>query len=200
VTNANVTAWDNNSIQAFTALTASSGWIIRQEVQDYWQTSNQTYTYSNYTINASKSGFTTNTTQVNLTTNTIIYLIITSLGQVTNCSTYKCFILRTSGTAVAIFDALGAVDINGSLLESASGSPDTNDFIIRNSTGATVAWIDDATGNFSLIGTISENNGVACNPPNGSFFIRGNNSECVAYINSTGDLWLRGELQENAFS
>jgi hypothetical protein len=125
--------------------------------------------------------------------------VITSGSNGVNCTAYKCFITRSSGNPVVIFDALGAVDLKASLTQSASGSPGANDFIIRNSTGSAVAWIN-ASGNLLIKGTLSENNGVACTPPANSFFIKGNNSECVAYVNNTGDLWLKGDLRENVLT
>jgi len=151
-------------------------------------------TAGNYTVKV-------NTTYNGMSAEATGTLIVQSTGGVgVNCTSYKCFIIRSSGNPIAIFDALGAVDLKGTLTTLATGGPDANDFIIRNSTGSSVFWVDDSTGNAYALGSLSENNGVACSPPAGSFFIRGNNSECVAYVNSTGDLWLKGDLRESVLT
>ncbi|MBN2052784.1 hypothetical protein JW756_04745 [Candidatus Woesearchaeota archaeon] len=122
-----------------------------------------------------------------------------SPGSVCN-STSSCFILRASGSPVAVFDKWGALDIKGNIVQSSTDSPGANDFIVRNSTGAPVAWVDDTTGNITLLGAFSENNDVFCTPPEKSFIIVGNNSECVAYVNETGDLWIRSASKEKQLS
>jgi hypothetical protein len=126
-------------------------------------------------------------------------LTIQSHGGSVNCTAYKCFITRSNGNLVAIFDALGALDLKATIVQSASGSPEVNDFIIRNSTATPIAWIN-ASGNLIIKGTLSKNNGVACNTPASSFFIREKNSECVAYVNASGGLWLKGDLRENVLT
>ena len=76
VDSANVTAWDKNNNQAFTDLTNSSGWVSRKTLREYWQ--NETYSqyYTNYTVNASKSGYDNESREVNLTTNKVIYFTL----------------------------------------------------------------------------------------------------------------------------
>jgi len=81
VNQANVTAWQVNSTQEFTELTASSGYIIRQTLTEYTHNATQVYpdnvTYStNYTVNANLSGYTNATQEVNLTENKNIYLTL----------------------------------------------------------------------------------------------------------------------------
>jgi hypothetical protein len=177
----------------------ANNYVSNQSLPTTDDNGNYNYTWStstagNYTIKV-------NTTYIGLyaeANGTLVIQAATAGGGV-NCTGYKCFITRSSGNAVVIFDALGAVDLKASLTQSASSSPEANDFIIRNSTGTPVAWIN-ASGNFFIKGTLSENNGVACTPPTNSFFIKGNNSECVAYVDNSGNLWVKGDLRENVLT
>ncbi|MCK5062625.1 MAG: hypothetical protein KAR23_01740, partial [Candidatus Aenigmarchaeota archaeon] len=80
IEDANVTAWQSNSTEAFTRLTDASGNIPRQVLTEYMQNYTAKYytDYNNYTVNATKSGSSENTIQVNLTTNKQIYLTLSS--------------------------------------------------------------------------------------------------------------------------
>jgi hypothetical protein len=150
-------------------------------------------TTGNYEIKA-------NTTYDGMNAEAIGTLVVqTEAGVGVNCTSYKCFIIRSSGNPIAIFDSLGAVDLRSTIIQSAATTPGATDFIIRNSTATPVAWVN-ASGNLFIKGVLVENTGVACSPPTGSFFILGNNSECVAYVNNTGDLWLKGDLRESVLT
>ena len=46
-------------------------------------------------------------------------------------------------------------------------------------------------------GNITQSVGTYCKAPTGSFIVVDRNKNCVAYIDSEGNLWLRGKLNEN---
>jgi len=84
ISQANVTAWMNNGTQTFNELTDGTGYITRQELTEYTHNASQVYPdnvtyFTNYTVNATKSGFTENTTEVNLTESKMIYLTLTDI-------------------------------------------------------------------------------------------------------------------------
>jgi len=117
----------------------------------------------------------------------------------TTCGAYGCLYIQDSTTNTrAIFDGGGFIDIEGGLNESNVGTPNGNDFIIQNSGSSTVLWIDDATGALRTAGTVSDDQQSYCTPPANSFVIRDISGNCVAYVNSTGDIWARGRLCYNA--
>ncbi|MBN2142447.1 hypothetical protein JW711_03895 [Candidatus Woesearchaeota archaeon] len=117
----------------------------------------------------------------------------------TNCTAYGCIIIKDNdGTNRAIFDGGGFIDVKGSLTQSSVGTPDGNDFIIKDSGGTTVAWIDDSTGNMSLASTATDDTQTTCTPPANSFVVRNKTGSCVAYISSAGAVWSRGRLCYNA--
>jgi hypothetical protein len=73
-------------------------------------------------------------------------------------------------------------------------------FRLLNTTPTVVACIDSTTGNMNIAGTIYQGNNAACTPPPKSFIIQNSTGQCVAYINVSGDLWLKGALAENVTS
>ena len=64
---ANVSAYNTTNIIQFTEQTNSTGWIDRQELIEYVNTGGTKSYYSNYTINASKTGYVTDTNVFNFT-------------------------------------------------------------------------------------------------------------------------------------
>jgi len=117
----------------------------------------------------------------------------------TNCGSYGCFtIIDSSSNTRAIFDGGGFLDIEGSITQSSIGTPNGNDFIIRNSASVNKAWVDDANGNMRIAGTVSDDHQIYCTPPANSFIIKDSSGNCVAYIDSSGNVWLRGRLCYNA--
>lgn len=123
--------------------------------------------------------------------------VLSSEGQYTNCSTQGCLIIKNASYSnVSIFDRNGNLDLRGTLTQSSVGSPDGSDFVIKDSAGNVRAWIDGATGNMRIAGTLTQNYGSPCSPPSNSFIINNKTTGCVAYIDSNGNLWLRGGLGE----
>ena len=116
-----------------------------------------------------------------------------------NCSAYGCLIIvDRQGAPKAIFDGGGFIDLKGTITPSSIGSPDGNDFIIRNLTDADVAWIDNQTGNMRLRGTINDDTKTTCSPPSGSWIIYNRSDACVAYVDKNGNIWSRGRICYNA--
>ena len=123
----------------------------------------------------------------------------TSSTHYTTCNTYGCLNITDSGNDIrAVFDGGGFIDVEGSYAPGDLGSPDGNDFIIQDSGGSTVLWIDGASGDIHTNGQIFDDTQAYCTPPPNSFVIRDSSGNCVAYINSTGDVWARGRLCYNA--
>jgi len=109
-----------------------------------------------------------------------------------------CFYIKDlTGTTKAIFDKFGNLELKG-VFYTNLGKPDGNDFIFINSDGDTVGWIDDVTGNLRIVGSKIENTQSYCTPPKNSFVVKDNDGNCVTYIDSFGNLWLRGVLIENS--
>jgi len=114
----------------------------------------------------------------------------------TNCTTYGCFIIKASnGSSMAVIDSGGFMDIKGSYTESVTPpASNGNDLVFKNaSTGNNVTLID-ANGSLYLLGTVTDDAQAYCTAPAGSFVIEDTSGNCVAYINASGDLFLRGRL------
>jgi ribosomal protein S11 len=67
INQANVTGWNVTGIQKFSELTASNGYIATKTLTEYTQNRTNKYYQTNYTVNATKSGYATPSKQVNLT-------------------------------------------------------------------------------------------------------------------------------------
>jgi len=114
------------------------------------------------------------------------------------CGTSKFSILDASGVRVAWFDDLGNLFLKGSLTEGGGASRPSatadDEFILQDSTG-NVAVINAASGDMSIYGSVQQ---TWADPPGGSddFIITNSNNQPVAYIDDSGDLYLKGELYE----
>jgi hypothetical protein len=95
-----------------------------------------------------------------------------------------------------VIDSLGNVNIKGILSQNAVPSPDSNDFVIQNSTGGVNAVLKNPQGNLQLKGVLSEGNS-GLSPTLSSFVIQNSTGATVAYFNSTGSLHLVGTLTQN---
>jgi len=84
--NANVTISDKNSNLIYNGLTNSYGEIPRLNLIGYEQKQTTKIYYSNYTINASKSGYYSNSKQINLTGNIDTYLTLSVIPPSSNNS------------------------------------------------------------------------------------------------------------------
>lgn len=124
-------------------------------------------------------------------------------GDSADCSE-GCFIIRdTDGNNITIFDKNGTLNLKGNYYSAQSTISEgtDNEFIIRNSTGGFIAaLIEKGEGNLNLTGSVSQFQTGACSPPERSFVIRNSSNDCVSYIDSNGNLWLKGGIKTSAFS
>ncbi len=121
-------------------------------------------------------------------------------SNVTVCnSTSGCLFIRNSSNMnLAIFDKFGNVDILGDLGAGSVGTPDGQDFIIKNGSDSVVAWIDGSRGNLKLAGSLIADTRIYCTAPANSFVIKDSAGNCVSYIDNSGNLWAKGLFNPNA--
>ena len=115
---------------------------------------------------------------------------------------HKFYIKNNSGDPVAWFGNLGNLVLKGSLTPNTTPEASANDeFRIQDSIGDDVAIIDTSSGDMDIEGTLkldSEGNWVAPTDGDDNFRIKDSGGNDVAYISKTGDLYLKGQLYENA--
>ena len=75
-----------------------------------------------------------------------------------------------------VIDSAGNVDIAGTLTQSATMTADTNDFVIKNS--------------------LNQNQASPLTPTLNAFVVQNKTGNVVAYINSTGFMFITGSLTE----
>jgi len=75
--------------------------------------------------------------------------------------------------------------------------PSAKKFSITNSLGTTVASIDDK-GDMYLLGNRTQGIASAISPTPGSLIIQNRTADTIAYVNSTGYIFLKGTLTEDA--
>ena len=149
---ANVTAWNNDTVEFFSALTGSSGNIVRQNVTEYIQNVTAKYYKTNYTINTTLAGYTPDSQKLNITTNTQLNIELASKTIVE--------FWNESGewetTNIGYLDFLcfpDTVDCN------ATNYTDYNPYL--NTTNVIGWWhLDENTGNLTEDASSNENNGT----------------------------------------
>ncbi len=117
---------------------------------------------------------------------------------ITDCSSGCFYINNKSGSTVAIFDKLGNLDLYGMITESSIGSPDGDDLLIRNPSNIIVSWIDGLTGNLRLSGTLNQLSDSYCSAPSGSFTIKDSSDRCVSYIDDSGNMFVKKQVNQGA--
>ena len=95
---------------------------------------------------------------------------------------------------LAVFDSFGNLEIKGNLTQDILA--DENDFIIKDIDDSLNLVVTNPEGNLQIRGSLNKNEGVL-NPGPDSFVIKNKNGEVVAYVNSTGSLFLSGALAES---
>ncbi|MCK4291711.1 MAG: right-handed parallel beta-helix repeat-containing protein [Planctomycetes bacterium] len=111
----------------------------------------------------------------------------------------------SSAQTVALFDSVGDLILKGTLTESTTPTATANDeFRVQDSNSVDVAIIDANEGNMYIHGALYENLRAQTppqplEPPEGSddFIIRNSSGAVIAYIDASGNLYLKGELYEN---
>jgi hypothetical protein len=103
-----------------------------------------------------------------------------------------------SDRTVAYFDYLGNLVLTGAFTQDTTPSASANDeFRIQNSVGTDVAIIDATNGNMYIKGWLHEQQGTLQNPASDDFIVKDSNGNIVAYVNSSGDLYLKGKLYQS---
>lgn len=127
------------------------------------------------------------------------------------CSRIECdngclYIRNSTNDNLTIFTYTGDLFITGWFATTVSYSPPEDapspgDFAINYSADYTArAYVDDVSGNMTIINTIFQNQDSYCTEltKGYAFEIKDNSGQCVAFINDTGDVWLRGNLTQYA--
>jgi len=96
---------------------------------------------------------------------------------------------------LTVFDSLGNVNIKGFLTQKIGLIADDDDFVIENVNGSLNLVITNPEGNMLIKGSLSENQ-LSLVPTPSSFIIENKTGATVVYVNSTGSLFLRGNLVE----
>ena len=86
------------------------------------------------------------------------------------------------------------MSIRGGLTQSEEPIADWNDFIVQNSTGGLNLVLTNPEGNLLIKGAINENQASPLSPTLSSFIVQNSTGNVVAYVNSTGGLFLTGNL------
>jgi len=99
---------------------------------------------------------------------------------------------------IAAFDSLGNVAIKGVLLQNATPLADENDFSVEGLEDSLNLVVTNPEGNMLLPGAVYEAMGSLAPTPNSFIIQDARTDEVVAYVNSTGSLFLKGVLKERA--
>lgn len=111
-----------------------------------------------------------------------------------NVSEERFEIRDSEDNKLAVFDSFGNLEIKGNLTQDILA--DENDFIIKDIDDSLNLVVTNPEGNLQIRGSLNKNEGVL-NPGPDSFVIKNKNGEVVAYVNSTGSLFLSGALAES---
>jgi len=107
------------------------------------------------------------------------------------------YIDDSNNQSLLIIDSAGNADVYGSFNESATVQPNAG-FTVVNSSGTVVASLNKTTGDFIILGSIMDGQGGTCTEPSEGLIVRNGSGNCVAYIDNSGNMWLRGELCYNS--
>ena len=94
---------------------------------------------------------------------------------------------------LAVFNSLGSLDIRGNFTEGIIA--DDNDFVIDGLNNSPNLVITNPEGNLGISGSLIENR-TELSPADNSFIIKDKDGNVVAYVDSTGSLFLKGILTE----
>jgi hypothetical protein len=118
---ATVTAYDTYNAQAFSKETNASGRIQRQAVLEKWRNGSQTYYYSNYTVNATKTGYLPANTTTNMSTNRWVNLTLVGATSVTQVDPLDAWVVNDTIKFECNASA-GATLVNGSVWHNYTGA------------------------------------------------------------------------------
>lgn len=113
--------------------------------------------------------------------------------------TSKFAILNDVGVRKAWFDDLGNLFLKGSLAKRSTITADDryDEFRVQDSAGSDIALIDVTNGNMYITGDIQT---TWSDPDEGTddFIIHNDQGSPMAYIDESGNLYLKGKLYQNA--
>jgi len=106
---------------------------------------------------------------------------------------------RNTGSNVAKLDAYGNVVLKGSFQHNFNPNPGGNDEFIVYSGGEPVAMINLNNGKMFIKGYIYQNQvNLSPSPPDTDFIVKNSNEATIAYIDNSGNLYLKGRLTQNS--
>lgn len=94
---------------------------------------------------------------------------------------------------VALFKNNGYLYLKGVCVNNPVCNPPSNSFLIKNSIGEVVSYID-SSGNLCIESGDCSSISASCNPTTGAFLVKNPAGTVVSYIDSAGDLCLTGSL------
>jgi len=105
---------------------------------------------------------------------------------------------NNSDEIVAWFDNLGNLFLKGTLTQQMTPTASANDeFRFQDSNSSDLAIIDTNSGNMYIDGTVYQNqSSPSPSEESDDFIIKDSNGEVVAYIDDSGDVYLKGELYD----
>jgi hypothetical protein len=117
------------------------------------------------------------------------------VGRLIYEATSKQFWVKdASGSPVACIDNLGNLYLKGTLTESGTpqASSENDEFRVQNSSSVDVAIINATTGNMAIAQT--KHQGL---PDPTDFIVENSENDVVAYIDTSGNLYLGGKVYSN---
>ncbi len=114
------------------------------------------------------------------------------------CSLIQVFSIKGSaGGTAASFSESGGASLKGTLTSNAIPVDSSQDeFIVKDETGNAVALVNMGNGNMALRGNVFQSQ-PSLSPASGDFIVRDSAGNAVSYIDSSGNLYLKGVLTQN---
>lgn len=122
-------------------------------------------------------------------------IFIINISQISNAQE-SLIIQNSSGSTLATMDSSGNMRISGFMTQNTTPTVDTNDFIVQDPNGELNLVITNPEGNLLVKELLIQNQSYLSPTPN-SFIIQNKTGTTVAYVNSTGSLFLVGNLTQN---
>ena len=172
---------------------------------DYYRVDNLTITFENdmatiipdENFTGERFTFITANDSENSVVSNLFKIAISEQNLSENISENRLIIQNLSGSTIGVFDSAGNVNIKGIFIEGIEPISDEDDFIMRNSSNGLNLVITNPEGILMLKGNLNQNLSSPLIPTFNSFIIENISGNVVLYVNSTGSLFLTGELTQN---
>jgi hypothetical protein len=115
------------------------------------------------------------------------------------CFSPTTIIFKNSLSNVLRLDENGNAILKGALQQNTNPleTPD-DEFIVKDAVNGNLAIVNLATGNMAIKGTLKENQGILSpSPAEDNFVIKDSGSGVLGYVDSSGNLFLKGTFTEN---